>query len=58
MECTWGRKDFAEQLTKLQTLIEQETDVKRRLYLEKVLDMSNKLYYETFIDFPRPKVTA
>lgn len=58
MECTWGRKDFAEQLTKLQTLIEQETDIKRRLYLEKVLDMSNKLYYETFIDFPRPKVTA
>ena len=34
MECTWGRKEFAEQLTKLQTLIEQETDIKRRLYLE------------------------
>lgn len=58
MKCTWGRKDFAEQLSKLQSMIEQETDIKRRLYLEKVLDMSNKLYYETFVNFPRPKVTA
>lgn len=58
MENTWGRKEFAEQLGKLQSMIEQETDIKRRLYLEKVLDMSNKLYYETFINFPRPKVTA
>ena len=58
MENTWGRKEFAEQLGKLQSMIEQESDIKRRLYLEKVLDMSNKLYYETFISFPRPKVTA
>ncbi len=58
MECNWTRKDFAEQLIKLQELIDSETDLKKRLYLEKVLDTSNKLYYETFVDFPRPKVTA
>lgn len=58
MECTWDRKDFSGQLVKLQELIDKETDIRRKLYLEKVLDTSNKLYYETFVDFPRPKVTA
>ncbi len=56
--CTWNRLDFLEQLKKLEVLIEQETDIKRKLYLEKVLDTSNKLYYETFVDFPRTRVTA
>lgn len=58
MECTWNRKEFSLQLKKLESLIEQETDIKRKLYLEKVLDISNKLFYETFINFPRPNVTA
>lgn len=58
MEYTWNRKDFSNQLKKLQELIDKETDIRRKLYLEKVLDTSNKLYYETFVDFPRPKVTA
>ena len=58
MECNWDRRDFAEQLKELQRLIDKETNLKRKLYLEKVLDTSNKLYYETFIDFPRSRVTA
>lgn len=58
MKLTWGRKEFAEQLKKLSLLVEDETDLKRKLYLEKVLDATNKLYYETFVTFPRPKVTA
>ena len=58
MECTWGNKEFAEQLKLLQTMIDQETDTKRKLYLEKVLDGSNKIYYETLSPFTRPKVTA
>ena len=35
MECTWGNKEFAEQLKLLQSMIDQETDTKRKLYLEK-----------------------
>ena len=58
MECTWGNKEFAEQLKLLQSMIDQETDTKRKLYLEKVLDESNKIYYETLSPFTRPKVTA
>lgn len=58
MKCNWDRRDFANQLKELQKLIDNETDLKRKLYLEKVLDTSNKLYYETFVDFPRPRVTA
>ncbi len=58
MKCTWGKKEFAEQLSLLQSMIDQETDIKRKLYLEKVLDVSNKIYYETFVPFTRPKVTA
>lgn len=58
MECTWGNKEFAEQLKLLQSMIDQETDTKRKLYLEKVLDGSNKIYYETLSPFTRPKVTA
>ena len=58
MKCTWDRKDFSHQLKVLNDLIDKETDVKRSLYLQKVLDTSNKLYYETFVDFPRPTVSA
>ena len=58
MELSWGRKEFAEQIKKLSQIIDDEKDIKRRLYLEKVLDATNKLYYETFVTFPRPKVTA
>ena len=58
MEYAWDRKDFLLQLKKLEELIVQEKDLKRRLYLEKVFDISNKLYYETFVDFPRSRVTA
>lgn len=58
MELTWGRKEFGEQIKKLNQIIENETDLRRKLYLEKVLDATNKLYYETFVTFPRPKVTA
>ncbi len=58
MEYNWGRKEFLHQLENLELLISREKDIRRKLYLEKVLDTSNKLYYETFVDFPKPKVTA
>lgn len=58
MKCTWDRNDFSHQLKVLNDLIDKETDIKRSLYLQKVLDTSNKLYYETFVDFPRPTVSA
>jgi len=58
MESTWNRSDFAEQLKKLECLVEEEQDIKNRVYLEKVLDTTRKLYFETFKSFPRPKVTA
>jgi hypothetical protein len=58
MELTWNRSDFAEQLKKLECLVEEEQDIKKRVYLEKVLDTTRKLYFETFKSFPRPKVTA
>lgn len=58
MQCTWNSKDFAQQIRKLQELIEHETSLKRKIYLEKVLDASNKLYHDTFINFSKPKVTA
>lgn len=58
MEWTWGRKEFFEQIKKLEQLINDENDLRRKLYLQKVLDTTNKLYYETFVSFPRPKVSA
>ena len=58
MEWTWGRKEFSEQIKKLEQLINDENDLRRKLYLQKVLDTTNKLYYETFVSFPRPKVSA
>lgn len=58
MECNWGKREFTEQLSKLEELINQEKDLKRKLYLEKVLDVSNKLYYETFVNFPKSNVSA
>ena len=46
MGFTWDRRDFSQQLSKLQELINKETDIKRKLYLEKVLEsfsnVSNK----------------
>ena len=58
MQCTWDSKDFAQQIIKLHELIDHETNLKRKLYLEKVLDASNRLYHDTFINFSKPKVTA
>ena len=58
MECTWGISELTEQLSLLQSMIDQESDIKRKLYLEKVLDSINKIYYETLVPFTRPNVTA
>ena len=58
MECTWGISELTEQLSLLQSMIDQESDIKRKLYLEKVLDSINKIYYEILVPFTRPKVTA
>ena len=58
MELSWNRCDFAEQLKQLEKIVEEENDIKKRTYLNKVLDATRKLYFETFDSFPRPKVTA
>ena len=35
MECTWGISELTEQLSLLQSMIDQESDIKRKLYLKK-----------------------
>ena len=58
MKVTWDVKDFTDQISILEKMVESEKDVRRQCYLRKVLDATLKIYHETFSSSPRPKVTA
>ena len=58
MKVTWDSKDFTDQISILEKMVESEKDVRRQCYLKKVLDATLKIYHETFGSSPRPKVTA
>ncbi len=57
MVYTWGYDEFVNQAKKLQELIATETDLKKRLYLEKVADVTDKLFNRLFNNSPVPNVT-
>lgn len=57
MVYTWGYDEFVSQAKKLQELIATETDLKKRLYLEKVADVTDKLFNRLFNNFPVPNIT-
>lgn len=58
MKVTWDSKDFADQISILEKMVESEKDVRRHCYLRKVLDATLKIYHETFGSSPHPKVTT
>ena len=58
MKVTWDSKDFANQISILEKIVESEKDVRRHCYLRKVLDATLKIYHETFGSSPHPKVTT
>lgn len=55
MVYNWEINEFSEQIKKLQEIVESETDIKRKTYLQKVSDVTDKLYYDLFGDLERPK---
>lgn len=58
MVYTWGYEDFVKEVKKLNELIETESDIKRKVYLQKIADTTDKLFHDTFNNFPVPKDTA
>ncbi len=58
MAYTWDSKEFVAAIKELQALTEKETDLKRKLYLQKVCDAIDKIYSETFNNTPNPRTTT
>ncbi len=58
MSYTWGSKEFVKAIKELHVLIENETDLKRKLYLQKVSDSIDKIYHEAFNKISIPRATA
>ena len=58
MVYTWGYDEFVKQAKKLQEMIASETDLRRRLYLEKVADATDRVFHKTFNKFTEPNISA
>lgn len=48
----WCRESFLEQIKILTKMVDDESDIIRKITLQKYLDNANKAYYQTFFDFP------
>ena len=58
MAYTWGYDEFVKEVRKLNELIEKESDIKRKVYLQKIADTTDKLFHDNFNNFQASKVTA
>ncbi len=58
MIVNWGKKEFSDSLKELQVMIDNETDIRRKLYLERVHDYSCKMYADLFCTFKKPTMSA
>ncbi len=54
MKYNWTENDFLKQIDLLRTLIKNESDYERKLYLQKVLDSSEYLAYENIGQIEKP----
>lgn len=58
MKYYWGEKEFVIQIKKLNYIIEHETNIRRKAYLQKVADNIDALYHSSFNKFKSPNITA